>query len=329
MDLKGRRVLVTGGTGFVGSHLAERLVREDCRVRVLGNYKSQPSVGNLAFVDPGLRDEMEIVWGDVCDRDSVVQVMDGCSVVFHLAALIGIPYSYVAPQSYVQTNVLGTLNILQAARACGVQRLIQTSTSEVYGSAQYTPIDEKHPLVGQSPYAATKIGADKLTESFGCSFDLPVVTVRPFNVFGPRQSERAVIPTVIAQCVAGFEKVRIGDPAPKRDFTFITDTVDGFVRAAACDEAVGRTINIGAGKSVAIGELAARICELTGGGQIVSDVERVRPNRSEVRELLCDNTLALQVLGWSPQINLQDGLRRTIDFVRSHPDHFTPQRYVV
>lgn len=329
MVLANKTVLVTGGTGFIGSHLAERLVREGCKVRVLGNYRSQPSLGNLACLDQQILDQIEVVWGDVCDRDSVMQVTEGASVVFHLAALIGIPYSYIAPVSYVHTNVQGTLNILQAARSRGVERLVHTSTSEVYGSAQYTPIDEKHPLVGQSPYAATKIGADKMVESFGCSFDLPVVTVRPFNVFGPRQSDRAIIPTIIAQRLSGVDPVRIGDPTPRRDFTFATDTVDGFVRAGTCDAAIGKTVNVGSGKSISMGDLAQRICELTGGGTVITETSRVRPTASEVKELLCDNTLARELIGWSPQVELNDGLLQTIEFVRQHPDRFSPQRYSV
>ncbi len=343
VNLKGKRVLVTGGTGFVGSHLAERLIREGCKVRVLGNYKSQPSLGNLACVGSDVVAEMEIVWGDVCDRDSVCRVTDGVDLVFHLAALIGIPYSYLAPVSYVRTNVEGTLNVLQAARSAGVERLVHTSTSEVYGSAQYVPMDERHPLVGQSPYSASKIGADKLAESFARSFELPVVTVRPFNVFGPRQSDRAIIPTVIGQCVTGYGPVRIGDPSPKRDFTYVTDTVDGYVRAACLGDAVGRTINLGNGQSISIGDLVARVCELAGGSErrssptgvvksgqpFISDQVRHRPNGSEVSELRCDSTLAKDLLGWQPKVTLDQGLQRTIEFVRAHPDRFSPRTYGV
>jgi NAD dependent epimerase/dehydratase len=329
MDLEGKRVLITGGTGFVGSHLAERLVRDGCSVRVLGSYKSQPDIGNLAYLDPSILNSIDIVWGDVCDRDSVLQATEGVSAIFHLAALIGIPYSYSAPDSYLRTNIGGTLNVLQAVRSRDIERLVHTSTSEVYGSAQYTPIDEKHPLVGQSPYAATKIGADKLVESFACSFELPAVTVRPFNIYGPRQSDRAIIPTIIAQRVIRKDDVRIGDPTPKRDFTFVTDTVDGFVKAASCDQAVGRTINVGSGKSISIGELANRICERTGGGQYTTDPARVRPAASEVRELLCDASQARDLLGWRAKVDLDQGLMRTIDFVTAHPENYAPGRYRV
>lgn len=329
MQLRDKRVLVTGGTGFIGSHLVERLVTEGCKVRVLANYKSHPSVGNLAYVDGAVRENVEIVFGDVCDRDSALHAVEGNSVVFHLAALIGIPYSYVAPSSYVQTNVAGTLNLLQAARALGVERFVHTSTSETYGSAQYVPIDERHPQVGQSPYSATKIGADKLAESFALSFEMAVTTVRPFNVFGPRQSDRAIIPTIIAQRVAGLKTVRIGDPAPKRDFTFASDTAEGFVRAARCDQAVGKSINIGSGKSIAMGALTEKICELSGGGRHLCESKRARPAGSEITELLCDNTLARDLLGWTPQVGLTDGLVRTIEFVRSHPDLYAPGQYRV
>ncbi|GJM24124.1 MAG: NAD-dependent dehydratase [Phycisphaerae bacterium] len=329
MKLAGKRVLITGGTGFIGSHLAEMLVESGCSVRVLANYKSMPSCGNLDYVDQYIRDEIEIVWGDVTDRDSVMNVMDGVSVVFHLSALIGIPYSYVAPLSYVQTNINGTLNVLQACRFLNVERLVHTSTSETFGSAQYTPMDEKHPLVGQSPYSATKLGADKLAESYACSFDLPVVTVRPFNVFGPRQSDRAIIPTIIAQRIAGKDPVHIGDPSPRRDFTFVTDTARGFIAAAQCDEAIGQTFNIGNGKSISIGELTDIICELTGGGSYVSESQRIRPQKSEVNELRCDSTLARTVLGWSPMVSLKEGLTETIGFMREHTELFAPLEYRV
>lgn len=329
MKLADRVVLLTGGTGFVGSHLTEALVERGCRVRVLANYKSQPDVGNLCFLSPEVRSRIEIVWGDVSDRDSVDHVVAGATAVFHLAALIGIPYSYIAPESYVRTNVCGTLNVLQACRRHGVDRLVHTSTSEVYGSARFIPMDESHPLVGQSPYAASKIGADQLVESFHRSFELPTVTVRPFNVFGPRQSDRAVIPTIIAQCVAGLPEVRIGDPTPKRDFTFVTDTAEGFVRAAECEDAIGCTVNVGSGRSVSIGDVAELICRRAGGGRVVTDERRIRPKGSEVSELKCDATLAGSLLGWRPRVELTEGIDRTIEFVRRHADRFAAGEYRV
>ncbi len=329
MNLKNRQVLVTGATGFLGSYLTEELVRQGCRVRAFGHYRSDQSAGNLSLLPNGTLEQVERAWGDVCDRDTVDAAMKGVEVVFHLAALIGIPYSYHAPSSYVQTNAMGTLNLLQAARQAGVGRFVHTSTSEVYGSAQYTPIDEKHPLVGQSPYSASKIAADKLAESFYCSHELPVVTVRPFNAFGPRQSDRAIIPTIVAQRLADIDPVVIGNADTVRDLTYAADTARAFVLAAACDEAVGQTINAGSGQSITIGELAEVICALLGGGAYKSDPSRMRPEKSEVQKLISDSSRAADVLGWHPQVTLKDGLIHTIDFIRTHPDRYRPMRYVV
>lgn len=329
MKLADRQVLVTGATGFLGSYLVELLVGEGCKVRALGHYHSDQQPGNLAVLSSDVLDTVELVWGDVCDRDSVADAMRGVEVVFHLAALIGIPYSYHAPSSYVQVNALGTLNVLQAARQAGVGRFVHTSTSEVYGTAQYTPIDEKHPLVGQSPYSASKIAADKLAESFHLSFDLPLVTLRPFNAFGPRQSDRAIVPTIVAQRLADIDPVTIGDAGTIRDLTFAGDTVRAFVKAAACEDAVGQTINVGSGKKIAIGELAEVICALTGGGTYRSDPQRMRPPKSEVRELLCDPTRAVRLLDWRPTVTLKAGLLATIEFIRTHPQRYRPTQYVV
>ena len=330
MKLTDRRVLVTGATGFLGSYLVELLVRQGCRVRALGHYRSDQSAGgtgNLVLLPADVTDAVELVWGDVCDRYSVTAAMRGVEVVFHLAALIGIPYSYHAPSSYVQVNAAGTLNVLQAARQAGVGRFVHTSTSEVYGTAQYTPIDEKHPLVAQSPYAASKIAADKLAQSFACSFDLPVVTVRPFNVFGPRQTDRAVIPTIICQRLADIEPVVIGNAEATRDFTFAADTAGGFVQAAACDDALGQTINLGTGQGITVGQLAEVICALTGGGTYRSDSARLRPDKSEVQTLLCSADLAVRLLDWHATTTLKQGLLATIDFVRTHPDRYRPTQY--
>ncbi|MHC4092370.1 MAG: GDP-mannose 4,6-dehydratase, partial [Planctomycetota bacterium] len=310
-------------------HLVEALVRQGCKVRALGHYRSDQQAGNLALLASDVQDAVELVWGDVCDRDSLTGAMGGVEVVFHLAALIGIPYSYHAPASYVQVNVSGTLNVLQAARQAGVGRFVHTSTSEVYGTAQYTPMDEKHPLVGQSPYAASKIAADKLAESFHRSFDLPVVTLRPFNAFGPRQSGRAIVPTIIAQRLADIEPVVIGDATTLRDLTFAPDTARAFVQAACSDEAAGQTINVGTGKRITIGELAEVISALTGGGTYRSDPQRLRPPKSEVRELLCDPTRAAGLLDWRPTATLKAGLLATIDFIRTHPERYRPTDYVV
>jgi NAD dependent epimerase/dehydratase len=326
MSWTGKHVLVTGAGGFIGSHLAERLVREGARVRALVHYNA---LGTWGWLDKSeLRQEMEVVAGDVCDRDSVQQAADGVDVVFHLAALITIPYSYRAPESYVRTNVIGTLNVLQAARAANVGRVVHTSTSEVYGTAQYVPIDEKHPLQGQSPYAASKIGADKMAEAFHLSFGLPVVTVRPFNTFGPRQSARAVIPTIITQCLAG-EAVRLGNLRPSRDLNYVANTVDGFLRTAA-QEAVGRTINLGSGREINVGDLARLIGELAGRPlRIESDDERSRPEKSEVMRLLADNGQARALLGWEPAVSLEDGLRLTIEWLREHLERYRTGVYVI
>jgi len=317
-----KRVLVTGAGGFIGSHLVEMLVEQGNNVRALVHYNSRNDWGLLEQVPPRIREDVEVVAGDIRDAHQMERVVRGCTVVYHLAALIGIPYSYAAPSSYVSTNVVGTLNVLQAAMAEGVERIVHTSTSEVYGTAQYTPIDEKHPLRGQSPYSASKIGADKMAESFHLSFGLPVVTVRPFNTFGPRQSARAVIPTIISQAIKG-EEIRLGSLDPVRDLTFVEDTVDGFVRAAGADAAVGRVINLGQGEGVTIGDLAERILTLMGVDiPIVTKTERTRPPRSEVRELVCANEQARSVLGWSPSSTLADGLRRTVAWISVNIEAF-------
>ena len=329
MNLQGKTVLVTGGCGFIGSFLVEQLIEQGCHVRVLAHYRQDRNEGNLALIDPAMRERLEVVWGDVGDRDSVQSCMAGTSVVFHLAALIGIPYSYIAPSSYVTTNTVGTLNVLQAARDFGVERVVHTSTSETYGSARYTPIDEKHPLTAQSPYAAGKIGADKLAESFYCSFDLPVVTVRPFNAFGPRQTDRAVIPTIISQRLAGKDRIAIGDATTVRDFTYVADTARAFVLAAECDDALGRTINVGTGTGWSIQQVAEIIFKLTGGGRLATEPRRVRPQKSEVRTLICDHSLARTLLDWQPQVDFETGLERTIDFIKAHPTAYTPNQYVV
>ncbi len=327
MNWKGKRVLVTGAGGFIGSHLTERLLAEGATVRALVHYNALETFG---WLDTQKRASgLDIVAGDITDRDSVCHAMAGTEVVFHLAALIAIPYSYRAPASYVQTNVMGTLHVLQAARERGIERLVHTSTSEVYGTARYAPIDEAHPLQGQSPYSASKIGADKLAEAFACSFDLPVVTVRPFNTFGPRQSARAVIPTIISQCLTGVP-IQLGSIHPTRDMNYVTDTVDGFVRAASAPDAVGQTINIGSGREISIGALAELIGRLAGRCvQIESDSQRLRPVKSEVERLLADNRRAREVLGWSPTVGLEEGLQRTIDWVGNHLGRYRAGVYVV
>lgn len=324
----GKRVLVTGAGGFIGSHLTERLAGEGAQVRAFVRYNSRQDAGLLALLPHALRDGIEIVAGDLRDADAVRSALHGCEAVFHLGALIAIPYSYLHPREVVETNVIGTLNILLAARAAGT-RVIHTSTSEVYGTAQYTPIDEKHPLQGQSPYAASKIGADKLVESFWRSYDLPVVTVRPFNTYGPRQSTRAVIPTIITQALAG-DVIRLGDLSSRRDFTFVADTVAGFLAAGAAASVAGQEINLGNDEDIAIGELAQLICRLAGvSPRIESDPARWRPAASEVRRLHASAGRAGQLLGWRPAVRLEEGLERTIAWFRQNLARYRPGVYTV
>lgn len=328
MNWTGKRVLVTGAGGFIGSHLAERLTELGARTRALVRYTSN---GNWGWLDSSQRKgDMEVMLGDIRDRDSVREAMRDVDQVFHLAALIAIPYSYHAPDSYVQTNVVGTLNVLQTARDAGVERVVHTSTSEVYGTARYVPIDEKHPLQGQSPYSASKIGADKMAEAFHLSFGLPVVTVRPFNTYGPRQSARAVIPTIVTQCLAGQRTIRLGNLEPTRDLSHVFDTVEGFLAAATSQQAVGQVLNLGNGKEISIGDLARRIAGLTGADvEIECDEQRVRPAGSEVERLLADNGQMRALTGWQPQMTLDDGLRGTIEWIRENMGRFRVGTYTV
>ncbi|HYL33459.1 MAG TPA: SDR family NAD(P)-dependent oxidoreductase [Stellaceae bacterium] len=327
MSLNGRRVLITGAGGFIGSHLAEELTRQGARTRALVRYNSTGRQGWLD--DSPLKSNMEIVAGDVTDHDLLKGAMRDVEIVFHLAALIAIPYSYEAPESYVQTNVLGTLRVLQAARDAGVVRVIQTSTSEVYGTAQRVPIGEDHPLQGQSPYSASKIGADKIAESFHLAYGLPVVTLRPFNTFGPRQSARAVIPTIVTQCLEG-DRVRLGALTPTRDLTYVADTAEGFLAAAVAEKAVGETINLGTGQEIAIGDLATLIGRLMGKTvRIESEKERLRPEASEVGRLKSDNGKARTLLGWRPKTTLEDGLRHTIEWLKENRHRLRTGGYVL
>lgn len=328
-QLNGRRVFVTGASGFIGSHLAERLVLEGANVTCLVHYNAQSSLGNIDRIPPHIRRELRIEFGNIEDGDYLCRMVKDHEIVFHLAALIGIPFSYVSPRSYVRTNIEGTLNILEAARICGVGRVVHTSTSEVYGSALRIPMDEAHPLQAQSPYSASKIGADKLVESYANSFNLPIVTIRPFNTYGPRQSARAIIPTIIVQALER-DTIRLGNLTPKRDLTYVADTVDGFVRAATTKGVEGQTINLGSGTSVSVGELAEKILSATGlKKQIVIDESRVRPETSEVSNLVAENMKARELLGWSPCIKLDQGLLETIDYVRSNIRFYDSKTYCI
>ncbi len=326
-DWQGRRVLVTGAGGFIGSHLSERLAELGARTRALVHYNS---AGSWGWLDgSAYTEEIEVFAGDLRDRESLARALDGIEVVFHLAALIAIPYSYNAPLSYLHTNVEGTLNLLLEARRLGIARIVHTSTSEVYGSARTVPINEDHPLQGQSPYSASKIGADKMAEAFLCSFDLPVTTVRPFNTFGPRQSERAVIPTIIAQALAGGD-ICLGALTPTRDFNYVRDTVEGFLAAASAAQAVGEVINIGSGREISIRALAEKIMSLVGQElPIRCDGKRLRPEASEVDRLCADNTKARGLLDWQPAFTLEHGLEETIAWFREHQQRTRPGRYTI
>ncbi len=322
-----RKVLVTGAGGFIGSHLAEKLVTMGAKVHALVEYNSTGSWGWLD--DSPHKDEVEVTLGDIRDRDSLRRAIEGAQTVFHLAALIAIPYSYHAPLSYVQTNVAGTVNVLQAAIDAGAEKVVHTSTSEVYGTARSVPISEDHPLQGQSPYSASKIGADKIAEAFHLSFGLPVTTVRPFNTYGPRQSARAVIPTIITQAMTG-SAIRLGNLEPTRDLNYVLDTVEGFVRAAEVPEAVGQVINLGTGQEISIGELAQVIMKMLGVDLPVhSDTERVRPERSEVDRLCADATRAREILGWQPRHTLEQGLEQTILWLKDNHERYRPHVYTI
>lgn len=330
MSLKGKRVLVTGADGFIGSHLTEALVAEGARVRALVQYNSFNSWGWLD--DTQCLADIEVVTGDIRDPHFMRSVMTDCEIVFHLAALIAIPYSYVAPSSYVDTNISGTLNVMQAARDTGVARVIHTSTSEVYGTARYVPIDEKHPLQPQSPYSATKIAADAIAASFHNAYGLPVITVRPFNTYGPRQSARAVIPTVITQIASGERKLKLGNLSPTRDFNYVADTCRGFVLLAQCDAAVGRTVNVGSNFEISVGDTVSMIAEIMGAEvEIISDAQRIRPETSEVERLWCDNTVVRELTGFVPRIPLRDGLDKTVSWFTGsgHLGRYKPDLYNV
>ncbi|MCL6589528.1 MAG: NAD-dependent 4,6-dehydratase LegB [Firmicutes bacterium] len=328
MKLQNKKVLVTGAGGFIGSHLAENLAAAGASVRAFVRYNSKNNWGWLE--KSPYQDRIEVHTGDIRDYDSVKSALQGVQVVFHLAALIGIPYSYVSPLAYIKTNIEGVYNILQAARELGVEKVIHTSTSEVYGTARFAPISEEHPLQPQSPYSASKIGADNLALSFHYSFKAPVVIARPFNTYGPRQSARAIIPTIITQILNGERRIKLGNLSPTRDLNFIQDTVKGFIQIAECDQLTGTVVNIGSGQEISIGDLAGMIAKLMGVElEICQEERRVRPENSEVQRLLCDNTKIRKYTGWQPEHSLESGLLKTIDWLKSNLNLYKPEIYNV
>ncbi|MCK9630265.1 MAG: SDR family NAD(P)-dependent oxidoreductase [Methanoregula sp.] len=329
MKWQDKKVLVTGAGGFIGSHLVDELLHRGADVTAFVHYNARNDWGMLEGRYSDSTPNLTVISGDVTDALFVRNAVANKEYVFHLAALIGIPYSYVAPESYVNTNIKGTLNVMQACIDEGVNRVVHTSTSEVYGTAQYTPIDEKHPLQGQSPYSASKIGGDKIAESFYCSFGLPVTTIRPFNTFGPRQSTRAVIPTIITQALTS-NKIKLGSLTPVRDLTYVADTVSGFIKFAESKNTVGKTINTGSGRGVTIGELADIIVKkVNPKAKIVCEQERIRPEKSEVIQLLCDNRSAKELAGWQPSFTLEDGLDLTIGWMKDHIASYKTGVYTV
>ena len=327
--LNGKQVLVTGAGGFIASHLVERLVTERAQVRAFVRYNSRGDAGLLRRLPEHVFSKVDIVAGDLRDAEAVRAAMKDVDTVFHLGALIAIPYSYLHPREVIDTNVMGTLNVMMAARDLGTRRVVHTSTSEVYGTAQYVPIDEKHPLQGQSPYSASKIGADKIAESFYRSFNVPVVTIRPFNTYGPRQSARAVIPTIITQ-VLTRDEVHLGSLDPSRDFTFVLDTVEGFLRGAQAEGVLGEEINLGNDATITIGELCELIFKILGKSpQIVTESQRKRPEKSEVLRLQASYKKAKSLLDWEPKVSLEAGLRKTVEWLEAHLDLYKPDQYTV
>ena len=329
MNLEGKKVLVTGAGGFIGSHLCEKLVLLGCNVTSFVHYNSRNDWGLLEYLPLEIKKNLKVISGDIQDPYFSEKAVSGQDIVFHLAALIPIPYSYKAPLSYIRTNVEGTLNIIEASLKHNVEIVVHTSTSEVYGTAKYVPIDEKHLLQGQSPYSASKIGADKITESYYRSYGLPVTTIRPFNSYGPRQSARAVIPTVISQVLTS-KNIFLGSLEPTRDFTYIDDTVEGFIKIAESKNCDGEVINIGSNIEISIGDLANKIISIIGRQvKIESEDKRKRPPKSEVERLICDNKKAKELLGWEPRVSLEDGLIKTIEWVKKSTDLYKTDIYNV
>lgn len=324
------KILVTGADGFIGSHLTEELVKKGYDVKAFTYYNSFNTWGWLDTLDKSVMENVEIFQGDVRDPNGVREALKGCDAVFHLAALIAIPFSYHSPDAYVDTNIKGTLNILQAARQLETERVLVTSTSEVYGTAQYVPIDELHPYQGQSPYSATKIGADRLAESFYRSFNMPVTIVRPFNTYGPRQSARAVIPTIITQLLSGMESIKLGSLTPTRDFNYVKDTANGFIEIYKSDKTIGQEINIATQQEISIGELAKELIrQINPKAQIICDEQRLRPQKSEVNRLLGCNKKIKELTNWAPQYTFEQGLAETIEFLKNNLDKYKVDIYNV
>lgn len=330
MDLKGKRVLVTGAEGFIGSHLTERLVELGADVTALVQYNSFNNWGWIDTFDKNVLDSIKMETGDIRELDGMNRIIKGQEVVFHLAALIAIPYSYLSPMAYVRTNVEGTVNVLEACRNHDVKKIIHTSTSETYGTALYVPIDEKHPMQGQSPYSASKIGADKMAESFYRSFNMPIATLRPFNTYGPRQSARAVIPTIISQILAGKKEIKLGSLTPTRDFNFVKDTAEAFVKVAESDKTIGEVINAGSNYEISIGDTVKKIIDIIGKDvKILCDEERIRPEKSEVNRLWADNTKIKELTDWAPKYSIDEGLAETVDWIKENMKHYKPDIYNV
>lgn len=330
MDLKGKKVLVTGAEGFIGSHLTERLVELGAEVTALVQYNSFNNWGWIDTFDRNVLDSIRVETGDIRELDGMNRIIKGQEVVMHLAALIAIPYSYLSPMAYVRTNVEGTTNVLEACRLHEVEKIVHTSTSETYGTALYVPIDEKHPMQGQSPYSASKIGADKMAESFYKSFNMPIATIRPFNTYGPRQSARAVIPTIISQILAGKKEIKLGSLTPTRDFNFVKDTAEAFIRIAECDNAIGEVINAGSNYEITIGDTVRKIIDIIGHDvKILCDDERIRPEKSEVNRLWADNTKIKELTGWTPKYTIDDGLIETVNWIKNNMDKFKTDIYNV
>lgn len=323
-----KKILVTGADGFIGSHLTEELVRQGYQVKAFSYYNSFNNWGWLDSIPKNVLNEIEVFTGDIRDSNGVREAMTGCDAVFHLAALIAIPFSYHSPEAYVDTNVKGTLNVLQAARLLDTERVLVTSTSEVYGTAQYVPIDEKHPYQGQSPYSATKIGADRIAESFYRSFNLPVTIVRPFNTFGPRQSARAVIPTIITQLLSGKTEIKLGSLTPTRDFNYVKDTANGFIEIYKSDKTIGEEINIATQKEISVGQLAEELIrQINPSAKIICDEQRLRPEKSEVNRLLGSNEKIKALTNWSPKYTFEQGIAETIEFFKNNLDKYKTDIY--